>query len=140
MKSENKAKVVPSVWGATFVQLFAALAVLSTVGRLWRNGWIQPVYLEETVEFNRSFWKKRLNSSFSFKSTESKQLTRQGIEHILPPKQTRRLLPCLLIPSFFYGRDTGFRSKFEFEFISGTWGTVAFWNSQTNSLLALLIF
>ena len=72
--------------------------------------------IKEKVEF----------SSVSFKTTEAKQLARQGIEHILPPKQTRRLLPCLLIPSFFYGRDTGFRSKFEFEFISGTWGTVAF--------------
>ena len=32
----------------------------------------------------------------------AKQLARQGIEQILPPKQTRRPLPCLLIPSFFY--------------------------------------
>ena len=80
METEDKAKVVPSVWGAKFkfVQFLVALAVLL-----------------------RSHWKKWLNSSFSFKSTEAKQLTRQGLEHILPPKQTRRPLPCLLIPSFF---------------------------------------
>ena len=31
-----------------------------------------------------------------------KQQARQGIEQILPPKQTRRPLPLLLSPSFFY--------------------------------------
>ena len=80
---EDKANVVVSVWGATFVQFLAALAVLP-----------------------RSNWKKRLDSSFSCKWTEAKQLTRQGIEHILPPKQTRRPLPSLLILSFFYGTYT----------------------------------
>ena len=44
-------------------------------------------------------------SSVSFKTTEVKQLARQGIEHILPPKQTRRPLSCLLILSFFYVQD-----------------------------------
>ena len=53
--------------------------------------WIQPVY-----------WKKLLNSTVSFKSTETKQLARQRIEQILAPKPTRRPLPCLLFPSFFY--------------------------------------
>ena len=67
MELEDKAKAVTSVWGAKFAQFLDALAVLP-----W------------------SIWKKRLNSSFSFKSTEVKQLTRQGIEHILPPKQMRR--------------------------------------------------
>ena len=46
--------------------------------------------------------KGRIHPSFS-KSTESKQLARQGIEQILSPKQTRRPLPCLLILSSFYG-------------------------------------
>ena len=39
-----------------------------------------------SVEYSN--WKQRLNSSFSSKSTEAKELTRQAIEHILPPKQT----------------------------------------------------
>ena len=43
-----------------------------------------------------------MNPTVSSNSTEAKQLERQGIEQILPPKQTRRPLPCLLIPSFFY--------------------------------------
>ena len=41
---------------------------------------------------------------YFFKSTEAKQLARQGIEQVLPPKQSRRPLPCLLIPSFFNGK------------------------------------
>ena len=49
-----------------------------------------------------SIWKKRSNSFYISKSTEAKQLARQGIEQILSPKQTRRPLPCLLILSFFY--------------------------------------
>ena len=80
MEREDKAKVVTSDWGAEFVQFLAALAVLS-----------------------RSIWKKRSNSTYSSKKTQAKQLARQGIEQILPPKQTRRPLPCLLSPSFFYG-------------------------------------
>ena len=48
MERLAKAKVV-AVWGADFVQLLAALAVLP-----------------------RSIWKKRLNSSYSSKSTEAK--------------------------------------------------------------------
>ena len=46
MEREAKAKVVASVWGADFVQFPAALADLP-----------------------RSIWKKRLNSSYSSKST-----------------------------------------------------------------------
>ena len=74
MELEDKAKVVASVW-------LAELAVLP-----------------------RSIRKNRMNSTFSFKYTrnKAKQLARQGIEQILPPKQTRPL-PCLLIISFFYG-------------------------------------
>ena len=59
MELEDKAKGVASVWGEEFVQFLAALAV-----------------------FPRSIWKKRSSLSFSFKSTEAKHLTRQGIEHI----------------------------------------------------------
>ena len=91
METEGKAKVIASVWGATFFQFLAALAVLT------------PVYLEETVEFSWSIRKKQMNSTVSFKSTKTKQLTQQGIELILSPKPTRRPLPCLLSPSFFYG-------------------------------------
>ena len=50
--------------------------------------------IKEKVEF----------SSVSFKTTEAKQLARHGIEHILPPKQTRRPL-CLAFcfnPSMIY--------------------------------------
>ena len=57
METEGTAKVVASVWEAEYVQFLAALAVLS-----------------------QSIWKKRLNSSYSSKPTEAKQLARQGIE------------------------------------------------------------
>ena len=53
---EAKAKVAESVVGAEFVQFLAALAIL-------------PL----------SIGKKRLNSSYSSKSTGAKQLARQGI-------------------------------------------------------------
>ena len=76
---EDKAKVVASVCGAKFVQFLDALAVLPF-----------------------STWKNRMNSTISSKLT-AKQLAQQGIEQNLPPKQTRRHLPCLLVPSFFYG-------------------------------------
>ena len=77
---EDKAKVVAFVWGNEFVQFLAPLAVLP-----W------------------SIWKKRSNSSYFSKSTEVKQQALQGIELILSLKQTQWPLPCLLIPSFFYG-------------------------------------
>ena len=78
---EEKAKAVASVSGAKCVQFLAALAF-----------------------FPRSIYKKRMNPTASSNSTEAKQLARQGIEQMLPPKQTRRPLPCLLsvIISFFY--------------------------------------
>ena len=79
MERKAKAKVIAFVWGAEFVQFLAALAVLP-----------------------QSIWKKWLNSTVSFKTTETKQLARQGIEQILPSKQTRRPLPCLLFQSVFY--------------------------------------
>ena len=61
MKTEAKAKVVASaVWRAEFIQYLVALAILP-----------------------RSIWENRMNSfnsTFSSKSTEVKQLARQGIE------------------------------------------------------------
>ena len=66
METEDKAKVVASVWGTDFVQFLAALAVLP-----W------------------SIRKNRKYSTVSSKTTEAKQLARQGIEQNLPPKQTR---------------------------------------------------
>ena len=48
MKTEAKAKVVASVWGATFFQFLAALAVLP-----------------------RSIWKIRINSTVSSKPIEA---------------------------------------------------------------------
>ena len=57
------------------------------------------VDLKEKDEFNRFFQIDQLNSTVSSKYTKAKQLAGKGIEHILPPKPTRRLLPCLLIPS-----------------------------------------
>ena len=45
-----------------------------------------------------------MNSTFSSKSTETKQLARQGIEAVLPPKQTGRPLPLLLSHSYAVGR------------------------------------
>ena len=84
METEAKAKVVASVWGAKFVQFLAALSVLP-----------------------RSIWKNRMNSTISSKSTETKQLARQEIEHMLPPKWTRRPLPWLLSrPSSMHSRDS----------------------------------
>ena len=51
MEREAKVKVVPSVWGAEFVQILAALAVLP-----------------------RSFWKNRMNPTNSFNETKAKRL------------------------------------------------------------------
>ena len=60
------------------------------------------VVLKETVELNRFFKIDWLNSTVSSKKINAKQLARQGIKQVMPPKQTRRPLPCLLFPSFFY--------------------------------------
>ena len=57
METEAKAKVVTSVWVAEFIQFLAALAIMP-----------------------RSIWKNRMNSNFSSKSTEAKDLARQRIE------------------------------------------------------------
>ena len=53
METEGKAKVVKSIWGATFFQSLPRK--LFCLGLFVRNDWIQPVYLKETVEFNRFF-------------------------------------------------------------------------------------
>ena len=90
METERKAKVVASVWGGKICSIPCS------------------VYLEETVENSLSIWKKRLNSNISFKSTETKQLAQQGIEHILPTKPMRRPLPCLLFSSFFSDLAPGY--------------------------------
>ena len=66
MEREEKAKVVASVWGGggkDFVQFLSALAVLP-----W------------------SIWKNMMNSTFSSKQTKAKELARQRIEQIMPPK------------------------------------------------------
>ena len=70
--AESKTKVVASVWGANFIQFLAVLAILP-----------------------RSIWKNRVNSSFSFKSTEAKFLARQGNELNLPPPPNRCDELCL---------------------------------------------
>ena len=57
METEAKAKVVASVWGAECIQFLAGLAILP-----------------------QSIWKNSMNSTFFPKSTEAKQLARQGIE------------------------------------------------------------
>ena len=61
------------------------------------------VYLEEAV--NSAVY---LELTVSFKSYETRQLARQRIERILPPKPTRRPLPLLLSPSFFYEASNHF--------------------------------
>ena len=62
IEREEKAKLVASVWREKFIQFLAALAVLPQLN-----------------------WKKKLNSSLSFKSTEGKQPAGQGND---APKQT----------------------------------------------------
>ena len=59
METEAKAMVAVSVWGAKFVQFLAALSALAV---------LPP-----------SISKKGMNSTGSFKSTETKQETWQGI-------------------------------------------------------------
>ena len=83
MEREDKAKVVASVWGLKIIQFLAGLAV-----------------------FPMSIWKKRLNSSFSSKSIEAKQLAWQGIEQIWPANRRDDL--CLVFcfhPSSMIGGD-----------------------------------
>ena len=87
---EDKAKVVASVWGKNLLNSLPPS--LFCLGRFERNGRIVSVELTETIEFNRFF-------QIDLGKTAS---ARQGIEQMLPPKQTRRPLPRPLILSFFY--------------------------------------
>ena len=62
IKTEEKAKVVASVWGEEFIQFLAALAVLP-----------------RTILNNRMNC-TRMNSCYSSKLSQAKQLAQQGIE------------------------------------------------------------
>ena len=88
--TEGKAKVVAPVWGGRICSIPC------------RASCFVLVVLKETVELNRFFKIDWLNSTVSSKKINAKQLARQGIKQVMPPKQTRRPLPCLLFPSFFY--------------------------------------
>ena len=66
-----------------------------------RTSCLVSVVLKETVEFN-GFSKKTDEFDQFFQKDRAKQLARQGIEKIMPLKQTRRPLPCLLFQPFFY--------------------------------------
>ena len=44
IKTEEKAKVVASVWGEEFIQFLASLAVLHW--KIWIRGWIAPGWFE----------------------------------------------------------------------------------------------
>ena len=79
METEAKTKVVAS----ELIKFLAVLAVL-----------------------HRSIWKKRMNSNFSSKSAEAKQLARQGIESTLPANRRNDLSLCLLL---FEGTEQCFR-------------------------------
>ena len=82
METEGNANVVASVWGANFVTFFPALAVLS-----------------------QSIWKEKVEIILFFQIDRGKTASVAiFFLQILPPKQTRRPLPCLLFPSFFYAR------------------------------------
>ena len=76
MEREAKTKVDASVWGAGFVQFFAALDDLP-----------------------RSVWNKRLNSSNFSKSTEANSQGGKELNQFCPPKKMRRPLHLLLSPS-----------------------------------------
>ena len=80
MEREAKAMVVVSVWGAEFIQFLATPAVVD---------------LEEKFEFILNLPNRPRQNSLCGK---------EFIELFPPPppKQTRRPLPLLLSPSFFY--------------------------------------
>ena len=61
---------------------------------------ILQIVLVPFILFLKPFW---CNSSYYSKSSETKQLVRQGIEQILTPIHKRRPFPFLLSLSFFYG-------------------------------------
>ena len=77
MEREAKGMVVVSVWGAEFIQFLATPAVVD---------------LEEKFEFILNLPNRPRQNSLC-----GKEFTK-----FFPPKQTRRPLPLLLSPSFFY--------------------------------------
>ena len=89
-----------------------------------------------TLVIALSIWKNRMNSTFSSKSTEAKQLARQEKEYILTPKQRRRPLPLLLSPSFVYGLEAGWHMKSAIaqSFIF-SWISVTAWRAFGNARL-----
>ena len=85
MTTEEKAKVAEgkNLYNSLPSQIFC-------LGRFWRIVWI--------LSF-KSSW---CNSSYSSKSSQAKQLARQGIEKILPPPPKQKRRPFHLSLSFFY--------------------------------------
>ena len=90
INTEEKAKVVASVWEEEFIPFLAALTVLPRT--IFKNR------MNSSLSF-KSSW---CNSSYYSKSSQAKKLAQLGMEYILPPKQKRRPLPFLLSSSFFY--------------------------------------
>ena len=72
---------------------------------------VESLWGTEFLILPRLIWKNRMNSSYSSKLIEAKQLTKQRIEQILSPKQTRRPLPSLSVPFFLLcGKISGSKS------------------------------
>ena len=76
IKTEEKAKVVSTVWGKEFIQFLAALAILHYTVQC------------RTIFKNRMNWffffkSSWCNSSYSSKRPSAKHLAQQGIEQIL---------------------------------------------------------
>ena len=94
IKTEEKAKVVASVWGEEFIKFPAALAIMTRT--ILKNRMKSSISLNHPVQF-----------ILYFKSSSAKQLARQGIEYILPHKQKRRPLPFLQSLFFFYACTHG---------------------------------
>ena len=79
--TEENAKVLASVWGTTFIQFFAALAIS---------------ILNNRLNCTRMIWNKFI---LFFKIVQGKTASRARNSS---PKQKRRPLPCLLYKSFFF--------------------------------------
>ena len=73
IKTEEKAKIVASFWGKNLFNSCAVAVLLRTI-------------LNNRMNSTRRISKKRMNSSYSSKSAQVKQLARQRIENILPPQ------------------------------------------------------
>ena len=90
METEAKAKVVAFVWEKNWLNSLPC------------NSCFALDDLNYRMNCTKMIWKKRMNSSYSSKSSQAKQLVRQRIGWILPLKQKWRPLPFLLSLSFFY--------------------------------------